>query len=58
MTQEESLPDDSNIKQRINSTKQNKEKLLIKKGNKIESELEVDMDEQFCKPKIRVHLAS
>ena len=40
-TQEESLPDDCNVKQRVNSTKQNKEKLLIKNGNK--SELEPDM---------------
>ena len=43
VTQDESLPDDCNIKQRINSTKQNKQKLLIEKGNKIESELEPDM---------------
>ena len=28
---------------RINSTKKNKEKLLIEKGTKIESELEPDM---------------
>ena len=43
VTQEESLPDDCNVKQRINSTKQNKEKILIEKGNQIESELELDM---------------
>ena len=43
VTQEESLPDDCNIKQRIISTKQNKEKLLVQKVNKIESELEPDM---------------
>ena len=43
VTQEESLPDDCNVKQRINSTKQSKQKLLIEKGNKIESELEPGM---------------
>ena len=43
VTQEEALPDDCNIKQQINSTKQNKEKLLIEKGNKIESGQEPDM---------------
>ena len=42
-TQEESLPDDCNVKQRVISTRQNKEKLLIQKVNKIESELEPDM---------------
>ena len=41
--QEESLPDDCNVKQQINSTIQNKEKLLIEKGNKIKSELEPNM---------------
>ena len=41
--QEESLPDDCNVKQQINSTIQNKEKLLIEKGNKIKSELEPSM---------------
>ena len=43
VTRDESLPDDCNVKQRINSTKQNKQKLLIEKGNKIEFELEPDM---------------
>ena len=57
VTQEESLPDDCNVKQRINSTKQNKEKLLIKKGNKIDSELEPAMRRAVCKPKKKVHLA-
>ena len=57
VTQEESLPDDCNVKQRINPTKQNKEKLLIKKGNKIDSELEPDMRRAVCKPKKKAHLA-
>ena len=35
VTQEESLPDDCNVKPRINSTKQNREKLIIIKGNKL-----------------------
>ena len=51
VTQEESLPDDCNVKQRINSTKQNKEKLLIEKGNKIESQLEPDMRQAVLQAK-------
>ena len=51
VTQEESLPDDCNVKQRINSTKQNKEKLLIEKGNKIEPELEQDMRQAVLQAK-------
>ena len=54
VTQEESLPDDSNVKQRISSTKQNKEKLLIEKGNKIESELVPHMRRAVLQAKEKV----